>query len=40
LWKEQTGKGVYVNLIGKPEMNLSVVEYNQKNVNSHKKLTV
>jgi len=37
LWKEQTGKGVYVNLTGIPEMDLSIVEYNEKNVNAHKK---
>jgi hypothetical protein len=37
LWKEQMGKGLYVNLIGKPEMDLSIVEYNEKNVNAHKK---
>jgi hypothetical protein len=38
LWKEQVGKGSYVNLIGKPEMDLSIVEYNEKNVNAHKKV--
>jgi hypothetical protein len=38
LWKEQKGKGDYVLLTSKPEMNLSVVEYNQNNVNAHKKL--
>jgi len=38
LWKEQKGKGDYVLLDGKPEMNLSIVEYNQNNVNAHKKL--
>jgi len=37
-WKEQKGKGDYVILDGKPEMDLSIVEYNQNNVNAHKKL--
>lgn len=37
LWKEQTSKGQYVLLSGKPEMDLSIVEYNEKNVNAHKK---
>ena len=36
-WKEQKGKGEYVLLEGKPEMDLSIVEYNQNNVNAHKK---
>lgn len=36
-WKEQKGKGLYVLLDGKPEMDLSVVEVNEKNVNAHKK---
>lgn len=35
-WKEQIGKGVYTLLNGKPEMDLSVVEVNEKNVNAHK----
>jgi len=38
LWKEQTDKGKYVILNGKPEMDLSVVEINEKNVNAHKTL--
>lgn len=37
LWKEQIDKGNYVFLDGKPEMDLSIVEYNSKNVNAHKK---
>ena len=37
-WKEQKGKGEYVLLEGKPEMDLSIVEYNENNVNAHKKL--
>jgi hypothetical protein len=37
LWKEQTDKGKYVLLDGKPDMDLSVVEVNEKNVNAHKK---
>ena len=37
LWKEQVAKGKYDWLEGIPEMNLSVVEYNEKNVNAHKK---
>lgn len=37
LWKEQVGKGKYVVLNNKPEMDLSVVEVNEKNVNAHKK---
>lgn len=36
LWKEQIEKGKYVFLVGKPEMDLGVVEYNEKNVNAHK----
>ena len=36
LWKEQVEKGKYVILEGKPEMDLSVVEVNEKNVNAHK----
>jgi len=35
-WKEQIGKGDYILLGGKPEMDLSVVEVNEKNVNAHK----
>lgn len=35
-WKEQIDKGLYVLLNGKPEMDLSVVEVNEKNVNAHK----
>lgn len=37
LWKEQVDKGKYVVLNNKPEMDLSVVEVNEKNVNAHKK---
>ena len=37
LWKEQLGKGKYGILDKKPEMDLSVVEINKKNVNAHKK---
>lgn len=37
LWKEQVGKGVYITLTEKPNMDLSVVEVNEKNVNAHKK---
>lgn len=36
-WKEQLNKGEYVLLEGKPNMDLSVVEINEKNVNAHKK---
>jgi hypothetical protein len=36
LWKEQIAKGRYEFLEGKPEMDLSIVEYNHKNVNAHK----
>ena len=37
LWKEQIAKGRYEFLEDKPEMDLSIVEYNSKNVNAHKK---
>lgn len=37
LWKEQIAKGKYILLKDKPEMDLSVVEVNEKNVNAHKK---
>ncbi len=37
LWKEQTDKGKYILLSGKPNMDLSIVEVNEKNVNAHKK---
>lgn len=37
LWKEQMEKGKYDILNGKPEMDLNVVEINEKNVNAHKK---
>jgi hypothetical protein len=37
LWKEQIGKGNYIFLNEKPRMDLSIVEYNKKNVNAHKK---
>jgi hypothetical protein len=37
LWKEQIEKGRYDVLEGIPEMDLSVVEVNEKNVNAHKK---
>ena len=36
LWKQQKSKGTYVLLGEKPNMNLSVVSYNIKNVNAHK----
>jgi hypothetical protein len=37
-WKEQKSKGEYRLLLGKPEMDLSIVEFNEKNVNAHKKI--
>jgi hypothetical protein len=37
MWKEQTDKGKYTLLNGKPKMDLSIVEVNEKNVNAHKK---
>jgi hypothetical protein len=37
-WKEQLNKGEYILLEGKPNMDLSVVEINEKNVNAHKKI--
>ena len=36
-WKELVSKGTSVLLEGIPDWNLSVVEYNKKNVNKHKK---
>jgi len=36
-WKEQTEKGKYTLLDEKPNMDLSIVEINEKNVNAHKK---
>ena len=36
LWKEQVAKGKYDTLKEIPQMNLSVVEINEKNVNAHK----
>ena len=37
MWKEQMERGKYVLLDGKPNMDLSIVEVNEKNVNAHKK---
>jgi hypothetical protein len=37
-WKEQLNKGEYTLLEEKPNMDLSVVEINEKNVNAHKKI--
>jgi hypothetical protein len=36
LWKEQMAKGKYDTLKELPQMNLGVVEVNEKNVNAHK----
>jgi len=39
-WKEQTVKGKKLPLDSMPKWNLQVVEYNQRNVNAHKKNSV
>ena len=36
LWKEQMAKGKYDTLKELPQMDLGVVEVNEKNVNAHK----
>ena len=37
LWKQQKGKGLWEPVDTLPDFNLSVVNYNHKNVNSHRK---